>query len=587
MSIKALTGYNVDLKIILAAVIYYFAADFGHLLAFDYSNALPAWSPSGIAFALIILLGRKSWPGITIGTLVANIIAFWNMPDVSPQTIIFVSSTIALGNTLECLVGYYLINNWIKTPFPFQQTNHTFIFLFVSVLIATIGSGIAAFSLFANGILDQYQFLMSWLSIGAGKLVSILLFTPFILSFFRKYSFKFSKAKWIEILVASLTIVGLVFLIQVQDVNDSLIRGLPYIIIPFLLWLAVRFPLGVSMSAVVIISVFAIYLTSISEGPFVLSDTYSSLLLLQIYIGVVSITTIILAATVKERGTVQEELLKFNDKLERSVKERTKALKDEVETRRDAEESLQKTNQELSKRNVELDNFVYSVSHDLRAPIASVLGIINLAKLENDTAMKDHYFDMINGSALQLDNFIMEILDQSRNARLDIKREKIAFQDLIDETFEQLKFASANGKPVEKIVQIKQKKAFYSDPWRMKVVLNNIISNAIRYRNGKDPVIKVDVSVEKGIVKLIIEDNGRGISEEHLDKVYEMFYRATDDGAGSGLGLYIVKETIDKLNGEIRIESEEGKGTKVILEIPEIPTSRKVIKAIDLEVINN
>ncbi|MBA4054873.1 MAG: hypothetical protein C0490_09190, partial [Marivirga sp.] len=101
------------------------------------------------------------------------------------------------------------------------------------------------------------------------------------------------------------------------------------------------------------------------------------MLLLQIFIGVISISTIILSATVKERGEAQRKLLEFNENLENMVQERTKALNEEINTRKDAEEKIVRTNQELSKRNTELDNFVYSVSHDLRAPIASVLGLIN------------------------------------------------------------------------------------------------------------------------------------------------------------------------------------------------------------------
>ena len=103
------------------------------------------------------------------------------------------------------------------------------------------------------------------------------------------------------------------------------------------------------------------------------------------------------------------------------------------------------------------------------------------------------------------------------------------------------------------------------------MILNNIISNAIRYRNGRDPVIKVNVEItENGVAQLSIEDNGKGIAKEHINHVCGMFYRATDDGAGSGLGLYIVKETIDKLNGSIEIASVEGKGTTVRLLIPEV-----------------
>ncbi|MFZ6011000.1 MAG: sensor histidine kinase, partial [Bacteroidota bacterium] len=211
-----------------------------------------------------------------------------------------------------------------------------------------------------------------------------------------------------------------------------------------------------------------------------------------------------------------------------------------------------------------------SVSHDLRAPIASVLGLINLARKDREGKMKDVYLEMINKSAQQQDHFIKEILDQSRNARLEVKREEVFFEPIIEETFNQLKFATATGQSVEKVIHIKQDRAFYCDRWRLKVILNNIISNSIRYRNGRDPVIKVDIEVREQLVKLAIEDNGKGIAKEHLENVCRMFYRATDDGAGSGLGLYIVKEAIDKLNGSIDIESEEGHGTTVKLQIPEV-----------------
>jgi signal transduction histidine kinase len=283
-----------------------------------------------------------------------------------------------------------------------------------------------------------------------------------------------------------------------------------------------------------------------------------------------SICTLVLSATVKERTEAEHKLVEFNETLEARIQRRTKALNEEIDIRKETEEDLQRTNQELSKRNTELDNFVYSVSHDLRAPIASVLGLINLAKKDNDLNMKDMYLDMIHNSAKQQDHFIREILDQSRNSRLEVKREEIFFQPIIEETFNQLKFATATGQTVEKIIHIKQEQPFYSDRWRLKVILNNIISNAIRYRNGRDPVIRVDVEVNNMGAQLLIEDNGKGIAQEHLGNVCKMFYRATDDGAGSGLGLYIVKETIDKLKGSINIDSEIGKGTLVKLRIPEV-----------------
>jgi len=562
--------YLPDLKIIGVAVLYYLSARLGYFLAFEDTTALPAWPPSGIAFALMLLLGRQAWPGITIGSLVANIMAYWNNPALGAQAIITISSLIAIGNTIEAVIGNYMVKVWIKNPFPFETAKNAFRFLFVTLLMCLVGTGIGTASLYGNRVIldtDVVKTLFSW---WIGNVVGILLFTPFILALARKIWLRISTQKSLEIGIFLASALSIYLLLQVEYLELTLERALPFLVLPFLLWLAFRFELIVAIAGILTTSLIAIYFTILGTGPFVLAESYHSMLLLQIYVGVISISTIILSATVRERMEVQYQLEEFNENLEAIVQDRTKALNEEINIRRSAEEKIQRTNQELSKRNTELDNFVYSVSHDLRAPIASVLGLINLARQDKDTSMKDMYLDMINKSALQQDHFIREILDQSRNSRLDVKREEIFFEPLITETFNQLKFATSTGKSVEKVITVRQEKPFYSDRWRLKVILNNIISNAIRYRNGKDPVIKVEVEINQHNARLAIEDNGKGIEKEHLPNVYKMFYRATDDGAGSGLGLYIVKEAIDKLNGRINIESEVGRGTTVRLEIPEL-----------------
>ena len=568
MNLKLPLKYSLDFKIILVALFYYLAARLGYFLAFEDTTALPTWPPSGIGFALIILLGRQTWPGITIGSLVVNIMAYWNNPELPPQTIIIVSSMIACCNTLEAVVGNYLVKKWIKSDYPFESTKNAYRFLFVSLFMCFLGSSLGTWGLYLNSVIENADLLRTGFSWWVGNVVGILLFTPLILACAKRIVLKISSKKSMEVGILLLTLVGIYLLLQVDYLIPTLERALPFLVLPLLLWLAFRFDLIIAIAGILITSLISIYLTIHGKGPFNLQDAYNSMLLLQIFIGVMSISTIILSATVKERLEIQHKLQVFNENLETMVLERTSALKEEISTRKKAEENLQGTNQELSKRNTELDNFVYSVSHDLRAPIASVLGLINLAKKDKDVQMKDMYLDMILKSAIQQDHFIKEILDQSRNSRLEVKREEILFRPLIDETFHQLKFATNAGQPVEKVIKINQDQPFFSDRWRLKVILNNVISNAIRYRNGRDPVIKVNVDITEHAASVAIEDNGKGIEKDHLPNVYKMFYRATDDGAGSGLGLYIVKEAIEKLNGQINIESELGKGTTVTLQIP-------------------
>jgi signal transduction histidine kinase len=569
MKLKSELKYDRDFQIVIMAVAFYASACLGYLLTFD-KMSMPTWPPAGVAFALLLLMGRQSWPGITIGSLVSSLMSNWNDPDLPVQSVIVVCSFNAVANTVEALIGCWLVKKWIRDDYPFETSRGAFQFLFVAVLMCVAGAFLTTSVLYWTGAIPYDDFLKTFLSWQVGHVAGVLLFTPFILSLARKRSFRFSAEKALEmgLFVAGTTVI--VYMLQIEYLSATIERALPFVILPFFLWLAFRFQLLVAMGGVLVVSLLAIYFTIGGHGPFVLTGPYYSMLLLQIFTGVMSISTLVLSATVRERTVAQCTLLEFNENLEAKVLERTRALHDEIVTRKEAEMKLKKTNQELSKRNTELDNFVYSVSHDLRAPIASVLGLINLAKKDKDPGMKDTYLDMINSSALQQDHFIREILDQSRNARLDIKREEILFQPIIDETFTQLSFATPNGRTVQKIISVQQNKPFYCDRWRMKVILNNVISNAIRYRNGRDPVIKVNVDVTDNGAHLSIEDNGKGIAREHLKHVCRMFYRATDDGAGSGLGLYIVKEAVDKLNGSIKIDSEEGKGTTVQLVIPEV-----------------
>ena len=573
MKIKSELKYNRDFQIVFVALAFYASACLGYFLTFEGTSTLPAWPPAGIVFALMILLGRQVWPGITIGSLIASMMSHWNDASLPAQSLIAISSFTAVSHTVEALLGNWLLKNWIRDDYPFKTSRAAFQFLFVALLMCLTGALLGTFVLYTFKVVSVDSLLVTCVSWLVGNVVGVLLFAPFVLSLARDHSLKFSSEKALEVSLFLIGSIAIVFLLQVDYFSATIQRALPFLILPFFLWLAFRFDLIIATGGVLLVSLMAIYFTVQNQGPFVLSEPFYSMLLLQIFIGVMSISTLVLSATVNERTVAQRKLLEFNENLEAKVLERTQALYDEIVTRKEAEVKLQRTNQELSKRNTELDNFVYSVSHDLRAPIASVLGLINLARKDTDLAMKDTYLEMINNSALQQDHFIKEILDQSRNSRLDVKREEILFQPIIDETFNQLSFATPTGKAVEKIVSVQQEQPFYCDRWRLKVILNNIISNAIRYRNGRDPVIKVKVDVTDEGAKVSIEDNGKGIAKEHLKDVCRMFYRATDDGAGSGLGLYIVKEAIDKLNGSIKIDSVEGQGTTVNLVIPEVAAS--------------
>lgn len=241
--------------------------------------------------------------------------------------------------------------------------------------------------------------------------------------------------------------------------------------------------------------------------------------------------------------------------------------------RRDDELQLRKQNEELIKINKELDSFVYSVSHNLRAPLMSLLGLLKLVEIENETPGSDlkPYFDMMNHSIGKLDETLKEILDYSRNARTEIKPDKIDLQKLLEEGFEKLMYLPGS-EFVAKSIEIEANADLLLDQSRLAVIINNMVSNAIKYRDETKTQCVLDVRghIDDRNLSLIFRDNGIGISPELLTKIFDMFYRATERSEGAGLGLYIVKETIDKLGGTISVDSRVGESTVFKIVIPNL-----------------
>jgi len=236
----------------------------------------------------------------------------------------------------------------------------------------------------------------------------------------------------------------------------------------------------------------------------------------------------------------------------------------DITERKNQEDALKVRNEELKKSNNELDRFVYSVSHDLRAPLASIMGAIEFTETESTLVEIKENLSMMKDSARKLDSFILDILDYSRNSRMDIRREVINFKELLNDVRNNLKYMSSDKSSVEIRINIENEIPFISDKSRISIILNNLVSNAIRYHDPAqvNPYVDITIKTNKTHANLVVSDNGIGINEKYHQSIFNMFYRVSKRSEGSGLGLYIVKETIEKLQGSILLESEPGIGTK-------------------------
>ena len=241
-----------------------------------------------------------------------------------------------------------------------------------------------------------------------------------------------------------------------------------------------------------------------------------------------------------------------------------------IHERKEAEERIIAQNSMLEKINLELDNFVYSASHDIRSPLTSILGLINIASKTKDKQEINKCLHLIESRVHRLDEFIEDILDFSRNQRVKKKYREINLNKFIEEIINNHDF----GDDFYKLdVRISDSTDFevISDPLRLKIIIKNLLSNASQFSNQQNDTQWLRVSAMRIEEKfqLIFEDNGEGIRDEYQDRIYDMFYRASEKSKGSGLGLYIVREMIEKLNGSIRLNSIYGEGSQFIIELPD------------------
>jgi PAS domain S-box-containing protein len=239
---------------------------------------------------------------------------------------------------------------------------------------------------------------------------------------------------------------------------------------------------------------------------------------------------------------------------------------------REQDRRIRELNTELMRVNQELDRFVYSTSHDLRAPLVSLAGLVNVSRLSQSEEDRRRYLDLMDKSIQRLDHFIRDVICYSRNARLEVAQQAIDFESLIGGVFQSLQYLEGADTLLRE-VEVSESRAFYSDPSRIEIILSNLISNAIRYRDVSKPQCRLHlrVCVGEAGAEIIASDNGIGIDPNYHDRIFDMFFRASKLSQGSGIGLYIVREAVHRLGGEISISSQPGQGAsfRILLPHPE------------------
>lgn len=226
--------------------------------------------------------------------------------------------------------------------------------------------------------------------------------------------------------------------------------------------------------------------------------------------------------------------------------------------------------EEVEKKNKELDNFVYKVSHDLRGPISSLLGLYNVVKLDINDEKPLHYFSLYHEQIKRLESIILDFIDLTRLKESNIKNTLINFDEIIAQCIKAYNYLP-NFKSIAIKTQIDESIAFYSDKSSINSILQNLIENAIKYSNPrKESFINISVSVNivSNHIEIKVQDNGAGIRKDFQSKIFDMFFRANDNVQGTGLGLYILKTAVNRIQGQVSFVSEYKKGSTFRVTLP-------------------
>ncbi|HEX5170594.1 MAG TPA: tetratricopeptide repeat-containing sensor histidine kinase [Cyclobacteriaceae bacterium] len=221
----------------------------------------------------------------------------------------------------------------------------------------------------------------------------------------------------------------------------------------------------------------------------------------------------------------------------------------------------------IEKKNAELDSFFYRISHDLKGPISSLLGLHSLVKLEIKDQPSLHYFDLYQSQIVRLNTIVMDLINLARMNNNAQTKSKINFNLMVDDCIHSFHYVN-NFKNIrfEKIIE--QDLEFISEWGIVNTILQNLIENAIKYHGTDNPYVFISIGRIDEHIQIRVNDNGQGIHPEHQPKIFDMFFRANSSIQGTGLGLYILKRAVERLQGEISFTSELHIGSSFVVSLP-------------------
>lgn len=539
------------------AVGYVLAGKLGLQLAIFHPSATPAWPPTGISLAAFLLLGYWVWPAIFLGAFAVNATTAGSIAS---------SLGIATGNTLEGLVGAFLVNHFANGRRFFGQQGDTLKFVLLAALLSTTvsaTSGVTSLSL--GGYADWEKYSAIWMTWWLGDAVGALIVTPAIILWASEPALNWGRSRLLEIGL-SITLLCFVTWIVFQSSHAMTVRNYPlaFLTLSILIWVAVRLGPRETVTAILLCAGIAIWGTLRGSGPFARINQHESLLLLQAFIAVIAVTALVLAVGVAERRRAEQELDELNQTLERRIQDRTSTLQATVE-------QLQEFDRLKSA-------FVGIVSHELRTPLTSIKSLTENLLTEVTGPLNEkqkHYASRIEFNADRLTRMLNELLNLSKieSGKMELRQTVLSLPDLLADLEEAFQ-PPAQRKSIQMHVgSMESMPKICADRDKLYEVLANLLENAIKFTPPGGRIHIAAQVFDDRHIKMSISDTGCGISEEHLPKIFDKFYRVQPGSgpvAGSGLGLAIAKGLVELHGGIMTVESAVGKGTQFYFTLPYI-----------------
>ncbi len=547
----------IQLPVILCGLVllYILAGKFGLQLAVFHPSATPVWPPAGISLAAFLLLGYWVWPAIFLGAFAVN---------VTTAGSIATSLGIATGNTLEGLLGAFLVNHFAHGREVFAQQRDALTFVLLAPMLSTTVSATSGVtSLSVGGYADWERYSAIWITWWLGDAVGILIVTPVILLWATDHAISWNRYQLLELGV-SFTLLCLVALFVFQSGQAMIGPNYPlgFVILSILIWVAVRLGPRETSTAVLLCVGIAIWGTLRGAGPFARGGQNETLLLLQAFMAVIAVTALALAVGVSERRRVEQELEQLNQTLERRIQDRTS--------------TLQATVEQLQEFDRLKNAFVSIVSHELRTPLTAIKGFVeNLLQglIGPLNEKQNYYLTRIQLNADRLTRMLNELLDLSKieAGSMELCPTLLSIQEILTDLLEGFQPLAQRKSIMMEVFAMESMPRVHADRDKLYEVLANLLENAIKFTPSGGRV-QIDAEVlDDRYVKIGVSDTGCGISEEHLPKVFDKFYRVqpgSGHAAGAGLGLAIAKGLIELHGGTMAVESSSGKGSHFYFTLP-------------------